>query len=78
MANRFYAEFYKPNPLKGGELDSAMGSDGTIQIDGRLNFLNKVEVANHWAKKRGYKAFKLLAGPSLLRAQPASQLLMVE
>jgi hypothetical protein len=62
-----YVGFYN---IFDGLVVPACGDRSMIQLDGRLSTFNMHTIARGEAKKRRYQGFLLIAGNSLLSAEP--------
>ena len=56
-----------------GELIEACGYRSVIRLDGRMNRLDMEAMAEEECRKRNYVAWRLIKGPSLLRAKPITK-----
>ena len=65
-AMKTFIEYY----AKLGDKHSVCGDRGIIQVDGRLSVPNMDRVALYWGRKRGFGAYRLIRGSSLLSATP--------
>lgn len=75
---KYFAQFYNNGFMsEAGHLVPACGSNGVIRLDGRLNFLNMRSIAEETAKKRGFEAFQIIAGNSLLNTNPVGSMVKV-
>jgi hypothetical protein len=66
-----YAQFFIQT--KSGELIEGCGDRAIIRIDGRLSRLNRETIADSECRRRGFVAWQLIKGPSLLRARPMTK-----
>jgi hypothetical protein len=64
----YFAQFYQRRDS--GLLVEACGDRSVIRLDGRMRQLRMEEAAEEECKKRGYAAWQLIRGESLLRAKP--------
>ena len=64
-----YAQFYQQSSVT-GELIEGCGDRSIIRLDGRQSQLIHEELAEEECRKRGYIAWQLIKGESLLRAKP--------
>ena len=56
-----------------GELIGACGDRSVIRLDGRMSRLSMETIAENECRKRNYVAWRLIKGPSLLRAKPITK-----
>ena len=80
-----FAQFYHPSTGRNGRdctglvaLIPACGSDSILYIDGRLSDANAKRVARETCEKRGFNAFTLHAGASLLSERQTCGLQIVK
>ena len=64
-----YAQFYRSSPTT-NELIEACGDRSIIRLDGRQSQLTHEYLAEQECRNRGYIAWQLIKGYSLLRAKP--------
>ena len=67
-----YAQFFVVGIVT-GELIEACGYRSVIRLDGRMNRLSMETIAENECRKRCYVAWRLIKGPSLLRAKPITK-----
>ena len=67
-----YAQFYQKSAVS-NKLIEASGDRSVIQLDGRLLQESWRTIAKVECGKRGYLAWQLLSGTSLLDARPISK-----
>lgn len=67
---RYWAVFYRMDLV--GKLSEACGSDSVYRIDGRLSDRHMRAVAADECKRRGFAAWQIIRGRSLLDAQNAT------
>ena len=67
-----YAQFFQQSALNKGELIEATGDRSVIILDGRESSTTHHMLAKKAAEARGYQAYQLMRGDSLLRSSPAS------
>lgn len=63
---KYYGEFHQHDLA--GELGPACGDQSVIILDGRMSSRNQHAVTAAECKKRGYFAYAILRGDSLLRS----------
>jgi len=67
-----YAQFFHKGVMS-DELIEACGDRSVIRLDGRMHQIRQEEVAEKECFKRGYLAWQLIKGDSLLRATPITK-----
>lgn len=67
-AQFFIAGFYSGEPAE------ACGDRAVIRLDGRMSQLSQETIAEAECRRRGFVAWRLIKGPSLLRAKPITAL----
>jgi hypothetical protein len=56
-----------------GNLSEALGDRAVIRLDGRMNQLSMETIAEEECRKRGYVAWQLIRGFSLMMAKPITK-----
>lgn len=59
------------------ELIEALGDRGIIVLDGRMSLYNMKSIARIECEKRGFKAFQIIKGSSLLNTSPVTKIHVV-
>jgi len=67
-----FAEFFIVESVT-GKLIGACSDRSVIGLDGRMSRLSMEAMAENECRKRGYVAWRLIKGPSLLRAKPITK-----
>jgi hypothetical protein len=67
-----YAQFFQKGVMT-GNLIEACGDRSIIRLDGRMNQLSMETIAEEECKNRGYIAWQLIRGCSLLQAKPITK-----
>ena len=67
-----YAQFYRLSPTT-NELIEACGDRSIIRLDGRQSQSAHEHLAEQECRNRGYIAWQLIKGESLLRAKPVTR-----
>jgi hypothetical protein len=68
-----YVQFFIAGAYS-GEPVGACGDRAVVRLDGRLSQLQKETIAEAECKQRGFIAWQLIKGPSLLRAKPITKI----
>ena len=68
-----YAHFFRSSPNKKGFIQAG-GDRSVIRLDGRQSQLTHEHLAAQECRKRGYIAWQLIKGDSLLRAAPITSI----
>lgn len=68
-----YAQFYQQSSIT-GELIEGCGDRSIIRLDGRQSQLAHEGLAEEECRKRGYIAWQLIKGESLLRSKPFTRI----
>lgn len=66
-----YAQFFHLGTT--GTLIEACGDRAVIRLDGRQSQQTHETIAEQVCRKRGYLAWQLIKGPSLLRTRPVTR-----
>jgi hypothetical protein len=71
-----YAQFFIHGAIT-GDIIEACGDRAVIRLDGRMSQLTMESLAQEECRKRGYVAWQLIRGHSLLRARPFTRAVLL-
>ena len=73
----YYTQFYEKGHVS-GDLIEACGDRSVIIIDGRESMETMCAFSKEHAKKRGFKAFRIMRGESFTRSSPFANMPIIE